>query len=170
MKSTTGVVTATAILGVASASSASITISVPDVNFGKQNLNTPFPGASTAFSTSFLNYVVGTAGNNRYKRPIIPFLRSSFDSVAGLPLTSATLHFAITNNHTELGESFESEVRLFTTAETELSNDNAQVFAGLTGDGGDHAVVGTYLLSDDLAGFQSLEFSPVALGALFEPG
>ena len=94
MKSMIHFATATAILGVASASFAEITISVTDMDFGHQNLKTPFPGASSAFGVSFLNYVVGKgSGNNNFIRPIIPFPRSSFDSIAGLPLTSATLHF-----------------------------------------------------------------------------
>ena len=129
----------------------------------------PFVGASSAFGVTHGTYGVGIIGvNSSLNRPIIPFPRSSFEVIAGLPLMSATLHFLISQNSTELGESFDSEIRLFTTAETDLRTANAQVFAGLTGDGGDHAVVGSLVLSDDLAGSQSMEFSPVALVALFD--
>ncbi len=152
----------------ASGAHASITISVADVNFGFQNLSVTTLGATTANTILIGNYLVGPRGvAGQWERPIVPFLRSSFASIAGLSLTSATLKYNIVTDFTESGESYLSEVRLFTTNQTSLTLANRNVFAALTGDGGAHTVVGTASLVDGVTGAQSLSFSAAALTGLY---
>jgi hypothetical protein len=144
-----------------------ITINVDNVEFFAENLIVTSVGATTATSLSAGYYVVGPRGKaGEWQRPIVPFPRTSFAAVAGLTLLSATLHYSILEDFTEPGESYTSEVRLFRTAETNLLLGNRDVFAGLTGDGGAHAVVGSVSLVDGVTGAQSLAFSAAALSAL----
>ena len=144
-----------------------ITINVDDVWFSNQNLIVTSVGATTSIDVSFFNYVVGPNGAaGQWDRPIVPFPRTTFAAVAGLTLLSATLHYSIVKDFTEPGESYTSEVRLFTTAERDLLFGNRDAFAGLTGDGGAHAVVGSVSLVNGDTGAQSLAFSAAALSAL----
>jgi hypothetical protein len=143
------------------------TFAVPDVQLSFQNLTVGVPGASTADSVTFGNYVVGPDGlPNLFSRPIVPFPRAGFDPIADRPILGARLFFRSTEDFTEPGEAYGSEVRLFTTAETDLRVDNADVFAGLTGDGGPYAAIGPVELTDGDRQARRIEFPPDAVAAL----
>jgi len=130
---------------------------------GAQNLKVSSLGATPAADVSVGSHVVGPAGvANEWLRPICQFPVSNFASLAGLSVVSATLHYSILTDFVEPGEYATSQVRLFTTGETELTFDNRDV----SGDDGAHAVVGTAFFGDGLTGAQSLVFSATALAAL----
>ncbi|MCC6424800.1 MAG: hypothetical protein IT447_15115 [Phycisphaerales bacterium] len=147
-----------------------ITISVFDVVGGAQDLQIESLGAVTASTIGYGNHVVGPGGDVGstavWDRPIVQFPMSDFSSLSGLSIVSASLYYTIVSDFTESGESGTSEVRLFTTSETELNLSNRDVFAGLSGDGGAHSVVGSETFIDGMTGPQSLAFSPAALSAL----
>lgn len=155
---------------VASNSARAIAISVPDVVGGAQNLRVLSPGSATAESIGYGNHGVGPGGDwgldPSWDRPIIQFPLSAFSSLSGLTIVSATLHYSVASDFAEAGETGVSEVRLFKTYETELNFANRDVFAGLSGDGGAHTIVGSATFTDGMTGPQSLPFSPEALTAL----
>jgi hypothetical protein len=152
---------------VASRPAHAVTILVPDIDSGAEILRVTSLGAVTASNVGYGNHVVGPAGvADEWSRPIIQFPVSSFASLAGLSVVSATLHYSIISDFTEPGESASSEVRLFTTSETALGIPNRNIFAGLSGDGGAHTVVGSATVVDGVIGAQSLAFSAAALTAL----
>lgn len=146
-----------------------ITIVVPDIDASAENLVVDSPGAVTAYSISYNNHVVGPTYigvTPLWDRPIVQFPISNFASLTGQSVVSATLHYSIFSDFTEPGESATSEVRLFTTSETELNLSNRNILAGLSGDGGAHTIVGSVSFVDGMTGAQSLAFSPAALTAL----
>ncbi len=152
---------------VASRPAHAVTILVPDIDSGAEILRVTSLGAVTASNVGYGNHVVGPAGvADEWSRPIIQFPVSSFASLAGLSVVSATLHYSIISDFTEPGESASSEVSLFTTSETALGIPNRNTFAGLSGDGGAHTVVGSATFVDGVIGAQSLAFSAAALTAL----
>ncbi len=157
-----------AVVGAIAPSTArAVTIFVHNVDSGAEDLRVTSLGAVTASNVGYGNYVVGPAGvASEWVRPIVQFPVSSFASLAGLSVVSATLHYSITSDFAEPGESATSEVRLFTTTETDLNSANRDVFAGFSGDGGAHTVVGSVTFVDGVTGTQSLAFSPAALTAL----
>ena len=144
-----------------------VTILVPDVDAGAEDLHVTSLGAVTASNVGYGSHVVGPAGvAAEWTRPIAQFPVSSFTSLAGLSVVSATLHYSIISDFTEPGESATSEVRLFTTSETDLGIPNRNILAGLSGDGGAHTVVGSVTFVDGVIGAQSLACSAAALTAL----
>ena len=157
-----------AVVGVIAPSTArAVTIFVPNVDSGAEDLRVASLGATTATNVGFGSHVVGPAGeDSAWSRPIIQFPVSHFSSLAGLSIVSATLHYTIISDFTEPGESATSEVRLFTTSETDLGIPNRNILAGLSGDGGAHTVVGSVTFVDGVIGAQSLACSAAALTAL----
>ena len=157
-----------AVVGVIAPSTArAVTIFVPNVDSGAEDLRVASLGATTATNVGFGSHVVGPAGeDSAWSRPIIQFPVSHFSSLAGLSIVSATLHYTIIRDFTEPGESADSEIRLFTTGETDLGISNRNIFAGLSGDGGAHTSVGSTPFVDGVTGAQSLGFSAAALAAL----
>ena len=144
-----------------------VTLTVPNVEGGGDNLRVGSIGATTALNTSFGAHVVGPAGApSGWGRPVVLLEVSDFASLAGLTVTSATLHFTIVSDFTEPLESGASEIRLFTTTETSLGVGNQDVFAGLSGDGGAHTFVSAFNFVDGTTGAQSVPFAPPALTAL----
>ncbi len=155
----------------APATARAVTLSVPSVDAGLETVRVASPGATTAVTVGGGNYVVGPAGGplplDRWQRAIPQFPTSDFASIVGLPLVSATLHYNIVSDFLEPGETGSSQVRLFTTTETDLNLGNRDVYAGLSGDGGAHTTIGVAPWSDGVVGPQSLPFSAAGLGALF---
>ena len=148
--------------------SGATTIVVPNVDGDADNLRVESLGATTAYSVSYGNHVVGPSGTaSRWERPIVQFPVSDFSAVSGLSLLSATLYYNIASDFFEAGESASSEVRLFTTDETALEAGNMDVYAGLSGDGGANTAIGSVNFTDGLSGSQTLAFSPAALTALY---
>jgi len=144
-----------------------VSVSVPNIDAGAENLALDSEGATTALTIGLGNYVVGPVGPpTGWVRPIVQFPTSDFASLSGLTLISATLEYNIVSDFLERGDTGSSEVRLFTTNETELTFDNRDVFAGLSGDGGAHTAIGVAAWSDGVTGPQSVTFSPAALTAL----
>ncbi len=157
-----------AVVGVWAPSAArALTISVPDVDGGAEDLRITSLGGATASNVGFGSHVVGPAGEDSvWSRPMVQFPISSFASLSGMSVVSATLHYTIFSDFAEPGESGTSSVRLFTTTETALTIGNRDVFAGLSGDGGAHSVVGSAVFVDGTTGAQTLSFSPAAVSAL----
>jgi len=123
-----------------------------------QTLELATPGA-TNYDNIFAcgDYYVGSM--TRYVRPIIPFDRMDFGGIADREsIVSAKLHFYILHDGTEQGETYTSEARLFRINEPSLNHDNVNLFAALTGDGGDHTVIGSLVFEDGMAGHQTIEF------------
>lgn len=146
------------------------TVIVSSIAFSAENLRVDTPGASTAGFVTFGQLGVGPAGGTGYvySRPIIPFARANFAGLAGQPLASAWLSYTVTHDLVEAGESFISEVRLFTTDETDLTEDNRNLFAAATGDGGANTTIGSVTLEDDMVGVQTLAISGAGLAALYD--
>lgn len=166
MKSVTCVLGMILVGVIAPSTARAITILVPDIDAGAENLRVTSLGAVTASNVGYGNHVVGPGEANAWYRPIIQFPVSSFSSLTGLSIVSAVLHYSVFSDFAEPGESATSQVRLFTTVETDLSSANLNVFAGLSGDGGAHTVVGSAIFVDGVTGAQSLAFSPAALAGL----
>jgi hypothetical protein len=126
---------------------------------GCQTLELATPGATTYDNIFFAcgNYYVGSM--TRYVRPIILFDRMDFGGIADREsIISAKLHFYILHDETEHGETYTSEARLFRINEPSLNHDNVNLFAALTGDGGDHTVIGSLVFHDGMTGHQIIEF------------
>jgi len=150
-----------------SASALGVVIAVPNALGGSQNLRVGSLGATTAVTVSVGNHVVGPAGTaSRWARPIVQFPATSFASISGMTVDSATLHFVIISDFLEPGETGSSDLRLFSTAETSLDFANRDVYAGLSGDGGAHTSIGTAFWSEGVTGAQSVAFSPAGRLAL----
>jgi len=141
---------------------------VPNVDSGGENLRVDSLGAATSLNVGFGNYVVGPAGvAAQWARPIVQFPASSFSSIAGETILSATLHYGIVSDFLEPGETGSSEVRIFSTDETDLTTTNMNIFAALSGDGGAHTPIGTAPWSAGVTGPQSILFSPAGLVGLY---
>jgi hypothetical protein len=80
------------------------------------------------------------------------------------------LHYQVTADFAEVGETYSSEVRLFTTPLTNIpllpDPPAGDAIAALTGDGGAHTAIGTISLIHGVTGSFSLTFSPAGLAAL----
>jgi len=123
-----------------------------------QTLELATPGATT-YDNIFAcgDYYVGSM--TCYVRPIIPFDRMDFGGIADSEsIVSAKLHFYILHDGIEQGETYSSEVRLFHINEPSLNHDNVNLFAALTGDGGDHTTVGSLVFDDGMTGHQIIDF------------
>ena len=143
------------------------TFGVPDRNFSSQNLVVAVPGATTATMVTFGNYVTGPGGGIGFERGIVPFPRPGFAPIAdGRPLLGARLRLQPTEDFLEPGEVYSTELRLFTTFETDLRMENRDIFAALTGDGGDHTVIGSLELAAGDTAPHTIELPPAALAAL----
>ncbi len=135
----------------------------------EENLVVSAPGARTAVAVSHGSYAVGPAGGyyNRFARPIVSFLAEEFAQVAdGRPLLSARLQFTLTDDFLEPGEEYTSEVRLFGTEATALTYETRGVYADLSGDGGNHEVIGEFVFTNGLRGTQTVTFSEGSLESL----
>lgn len=143
------------------------TFGVRDVRFTYQNVQTSAPGETSGSVTSG-NYSVGPGGLAFiFERAIVPFPRTRFTAIAdGRPILGARLRFRPAGDFAEAGEVWVSEARLFTTSETDLLVDNADVFAALTGDGGPYTVIGPVVLTDGERVARAIEFEPAAVAAL----
>ena len=146
-------------------------ISVPNIDAEAENLVLTSIGANTALTIGYGSNVVGPAGTIGaeavWARPIVHFPVSSFSSIAGMSVDSATINYSIASDFLEFGESAVSGVRLFTTNETVLNLTNRDVFAGLSGDGGAHTTAALAPWADGVTGAQSLVISPAGRTALY---
>lgn len=137
-----------------------VTINVNNQFSGAQNLLITSIGATTSFTVSLGNYVgggdIGVSG--QYARPVVPFLNSDFAPLIGGSLSSAQLQFSTTFDFTEPGDSQTMAVRLFSTTETGLTIANKDIFAAITGTGGNHVEIGSFVHQDGVFGNWSIDF------------
>lgn len=145
-------------------------VSVRSAPLNENNLAVSALGARTAVSVSHGFHAVGPAGRTEtWVRAIGVFPVERFAEIAdGRPLLSAEFHFDIYDDHTEPGEEFTSEIRLFGTEVTNLTHTTRNDFADPSGDGGDHEVVGEVLLRDGDSGPRAMSFPEDALRLLHE--
>ena len=138
---------------------------VNSTHFTSQNLIVTSLGSNTALGTTGGAYTLGpSGGSGQYERCIIPFNRSDFAGI-NTPLTAARLKFNITTDFAETGESYISELRMFTT-NSALDDGTKNTFASLTGDGGSYTAIGTIALPHGITGFQTIEFTATGLLAM----
>jgi hypothetical protein len=148
-----------------------ITAEVEMRHWAEQNLVVSALGARTAVTVSHGSYAVGPAGGyyDWLARPIVSFLAQEFAQVAdGRPLLSAQFQFTLTNDFLESGERYTSEVRLFGTEMTALKYETRNVFADLSGDGGNHEVIGEFVFRNGARGTRMVTFSEDSLEFLQE--
>lgn len=146
------------------------TLVVTDANATYQNLTVGAVGDGVAVPGNEVtsgNYVVGPAGlANLWSRAIVPFPRDAFSGIGdGRPILGVRLFLTIESDFAEPGDSFSTELRLFTSPESDVRVENAHVFAAITGDGGDFTVIGELALEPGVTGSRVIEFPPDAVDA-----
>ncbi|MBY0421178.1 MAG: hypothetical protein K2Q06_02660 [Parvularculaceae bacterium] len=164
------VATAISVASASGASAATATIGVS--NIGAQNLfGITAQGGSTATTPSIGNYVVESFARSfvapgRFVRPIMMFDAAAFAGLNPGALTSASLSFVLAGTFNESGDTYETQVRLFSTPGLiALDNGSVAQYAALTGDGGPNTTIAA-LSFGSAPGVRTVNFDAAGLAAL----
>jgi hypothetical protein len=137
-----------------------------------QNIVAPAEGATTASNYSVGSYVVESFGSNSAQpnavvRPIFMFDAAAFAGLDPTALTSASLSFILTGSWLESGDTYATQVRLFSTPSLIplTSFAAASQYAALTGDGGPNTTIATVSFGST-PGLRTVTFDVAALAAL----
>lgn len=157
-----------AALSAASAGSAwAAPATVGTADIGGQNVGSiPGEGGTTGVQ-SVGSYVVESFSSNTFVRPLFMFNAAAFAGIDPNALTSASLSFNLTGSFLESGDTYATQVRLFSTPSLILldSASAASQYAALTGDGGPNTTIATISFGGT-PGLRTVNFNLAALTAL----
>lgn len=162
-----GLLASAALAAVCAGGAAAAPVTAGTVDIGAQNVGSiPSEGGTTGV-VSVGSYAVESFASGSFVRPIFMFNTAAFAGLDPNALVSASLSFILTGSFLESGDTYTTQVRLFSTPSLIPLSDNASAsqYAALTGDGGPNTTITTVSFGGT-PGVRAVTFSLSALTAL----